>query len=233
MNEVLVLRHVQFEDLGAFAPVLERRCGAIAIHDVGVDDLNKRDAVEPDLLIVLGGPIGAYENGTYPFLAEETQFIAQRLAAHRPTLGICLGAQLIARAAGARVYPSGVKEIGFGPITLTDAGHASFLAPFEHDPITLHWHGDTFDLPEGATLLASTDLCVNQAFAIGKNIVGFQFHPEARGPGFERWLIGHAVELAAAGVDVPKLRSDAGLYGPRLARKAEAVLNLWLDGVDK
>ncbi len=233
MSDVLVLRHVQFEDLGAFAPVLGRRFSRITIHDVGVDDLHTRDAEGPGLLVVLGGPIGVYEEETYPFLAEETQFIARRIAAGRPTIGICLGAQLIAKAAGARVYPSGVKEIGFGPITLTDAGHASCLAPFEHDPITLHWHGDTFDLPEGATLLASTDLCVNQAFSVGKNIVGFQFHPEAGGPGFERWLIGHTGELSAAGADICKLRSDATLYGPRLARKAEAVLNLWLDGVDK
>jgi GMP synthase (glutamine-hydrolysing) len=104
-------------------------------------------------------------------------------------MGICLGAQLIARAAGARVYPSGVKEIGFAPITLTEAGCDSCLAAFADDPLTLHWHGDTFDLPEGATLLASTPGCRNQAFSLGPTVIGFQFHPEAGGPGFERWLI--------------------------------------------
>jgi GMP synthase (glutamine-hydrolysing) len=227
----IALRHVSFEDLGAFAPVLERRGGPLDIYDVGVDDLRSLDPIAPDLLVVLGGPIGVYEEEIYPFLVDETAIIARRIEANRPTLGICLGAQLIAKAAGARVYPSGVKEIGFAPITLTDAGRASCLAPFADDPVTLHWHGDTFDLPAGATLLASTGACRNQAFALGPDIVGFQFHPEAGGPGFERWLIGHAVELSAAGINVSALRADAARYSSALAGKAEKVLTTWLDRV--
>jgi GMP synthase (glutamine-hydrolysing) len=227
----IVLRHVPFEDLGAFAPAMAQRGGPLAMYDAGVDDLRSVDPVQPDLLIVLGGPIGVYEEAIYPFLADETAMIARRIEANRPTLGICLGAQLIAKAAGAKVYPSGVKEIGFAPIALTEAGRSSCLASFAAEPMTLHWHGDTFDLPAGATLLASTDACRNQAFALGPNIIGFQFHPEAGGPGFERWLIGHAVELAAAGIDVAALRADAVRYGSALARKAETVLTTWLDRV--
>ena len=231
MTSTLVFRHVPFEDLGAFAPVLERRGAVIDIHDVGVADIGTLDPVKPDLLVVLGAPIGVYEEEIYPFLVGETAFMARRIEANRPTLGICLGAQLIAKAAGAKVYPSGMKEIGFAPITLTEAGRTSCLAPFAGDPVTLHWHGDTFDLPGRATLLAFTRACTNQAFALGSNIIGFQFHPEAGGPGFERWLIGHAVELSAAGIDIPNLRADASRYGPSLARKAETVLTTWLDGL--
>lgn len=231
MSSTVVLRHVPFEDLGAFGPVLERHSGVPNVYDVGVDDLWTLDPVKPDLLIVLGGPISVYEEKAYPFLVEETELLARRIAANRPTLGICLGAQLIAQAAGAKVYPSGVKEIGFASIILTQAGHASCLAPFADDPITLHWHGDTFDLPAGATLLASTGICANQAFALGPNIIGFQFHPEAGGPGFERWLIGHTVELNAAGIDVASLRADASRYSASLARKAESVLTTWLEGL--
>lgn len=231
MMSTTVLRHVPFEDLGAFAPVLERRGGTHHVYDIGVDALGTLDPTGPDLLIVLGGPIGVYEEEIYPFLAEETALIARRIEADRPTLGICLGAQLIASALGARVYPSGAKEIGFAPITLTEAGRASCLASFADDPVTLHWHGDTFDLPAGAMLLASTHACTNQAFALGPNVIGFQFHPEAGGPGFERWLIGHAVELSAAGIDVPRLRADAARHGAGLARKAEAVLTRWLEGL--
>ena len=154
MTSITVLRHVSFEDLGAFAPVLERRSATLDICDIGLDDPGAVDPLGPDLLIVLGGPISVYEEERYPFLVEETSLLARRIEANRPTLGICLGAQLIAKAAGAKVYPSGLSEIGFAPITLTDAGRGSCLAPFAQEPTTLHWHADTFHLPDGATLLA-------------------------------------------------------------------------------
>jgi GMP synthase (glutamine-hydrolysing) len=231
MISTTVIRHVPFEDLGAFAPVLERRGAALDMCDIGLDDLGAVDPLGPDLLIVLGGPIGVYEEERYPFLVEEISLLARRIAANRPTLGICLGAQLIAKAAGAKVYPSGQNEIGFAPITLTNAGRGSCLAPFANESTTLHWHGDTFDLPGEATLLASTNACTNQAFMLGQNIIGFQFHPEAGGPGFERWLVGHTVELSATGVDVRKLRKDAARLAPELGRKAERVLTAWLDGL--
>ena len=227
MKSALVIRHVGFEDLGAFARPLRDAGYAVSYWDPG-GDLRSQAPETVDLLIVLGGPIGAYEDDTYPFLKAEIDCLEKRLADGRPTLGICLGAQLIARAAGARVYPSGGKEIGFAPISLTEPGKASCLAPFSHDPITLHWHGDTFDLPAGAERLASTALCENQAFAMGPQVIGFQFHPEASGHGIEKWLIGHAVELATAGIDVRRLRADAAVYGSRLARKAHDVARSWL-----
>lgn len=97
--------------------------------------------------------------------------------------------------------------------------------------MTLHWHGDTFELPVGAERLASTDLCENQAFSMGPNIVGFQFHPEASAQGFEKWLIGHTAELAAAKIDIPRLRADAERYGAELERKARAVVSTWLSSL--
>jgi len=228
MKSAVAIRHVGFEDLSAFAPALRLAGYQVDYWDIGEQELWTLEPVRTDLLIVLGGPIGAYEDAVYPFLKDEIDLLEQRLAANRPTLGICLGAQLIARAAGARVFPSGAKEIGFAPITLTEAGRSSCLAPFADEPMTLHWHGDTFDLPAGAERLASTDLCENQAFAVGPNIIGFQFHPEASATGFEKWLVGHAAELTAARIDVPRLRADAQTYGPELERKAQAVLSAWL-----
>ena len=228
MKSALVIRHVGFEDLGAFAGPIRDAGYTTHYWDPGGDDLRSRTPETADLLVVLGGPIGAYEDETYPFLKAEIDCLEQRLAADRPTLGVCLGAQLIARAAGARVYPSGGKEIGFAPISLTEAGKTSCLAPFAHDPITLHWHGDTFDLPAGAERLASTTLCENQAFALGPHVIGFQFHPEASGHGMEQWLIGHAVELSTAGIDIPRLRADAVAHGRRLEDKAHAVARAWL-----
>jgi GMP synthase-like glutamine amidotransferase len=135
------------------------------------------DPLMPDLLVCLGGPIGAYEEAAYPFLRDELALIERRLAAARPTLGICLGAQLMARALGARIYPAPAKEIGWGEVRLSEAGQKGPLRHFAGVPV-LHWHGDTFDLPKGAELLASTVLCANQAFAFGRYALAFQFHPE-------------------------------------------------------
>jgi GMP synthase (glutamine-hydrolysing) len=116
----VAIRHVAFEDLGAFAMPIERAGYRVHYYDAGTDALWTLEPVKTELVIVLGGPIGAYEDEVYPFLREELDLLTERLAAGRPTLGICLGAQLMARALGARVYPGAAKEIGFAPLTLTD-----------------------------------------------------------------------------------------------------------------
>jgi GMP synthase (glutamine-hydrolysing) len=184
------------------------------------------------MLAVLGGPIGAYDEELYPFLTGEIRLIAARLQEGKPVLGICLGAQLMARALGARVYPGPAKEIGFKPLTLTQEGEG-LLAPLVDQPV-LHWHGDTFDLPSGAVLLAKTDICAQQAFSYGRHGMAFQFHPEAREKGFERWLIGHAAEIAATkGVSAPALRAQMRAHGAAADKKGQAVLARWLAELEK
>jgi len=223
------IRHLHFEDLGSLELSLREAGYQIRYADAGLVDLASLDALTPELVVVLGGPIGAYEDELYPMLKDEVRLLETRLSAQRPTLGICLGAQLMARALGARVYPSGSKEIGWAPVTLSPAGRES---PFRHlgedQTAVLHWHGDTFDLPEGANLLASTALCRNQAFSWGKNALAFQFHPEAIGARFEQWLIGHACEIAAAKLSVPELRADTKRYAPRLMTQARKCFDEWL-----
>jgi len=228
----LIIRHVHFEDIGTFGPPLERVGYALRYTTVGDPDFLHSDPLEPDLLVILGGPIGVYEDAAYPFLVAERDFIAQRLAAMRPTLGICLGAQLIAAALGARVFPAGVKEIGFATLDLTDAGRAGPLRHLADVPV-LHWHGDTYTLPEGATNLASTALVTQQAYSIGGTVLGLQFHPEAdTGPGFERWLVGHAAELAGASIDIVALQHAARQHGGRLGQAAAALAEEWLSGLE-
>lgn len=229
MKTVLAIRHLPFEDLGVFGPALAQRGFMVRYAEAGDRLLN--EALE-SLVIILGGPIGANDVEAYPFLGPELELIEKRLKRGAPTMGICLGAQMIAKVIGAKVYPARAKEIGIAPIRLTDAGRESCLAPFAGEPLTLHWHGDTFDLPRGAERLASTDICENQAFAFGPNVVGFQFHPEASAQGFERWLVGHAVELAATGIDPRSLRADMQRHGAALAAKGADVLHRWIDQAD-
>lgn len=227
MKTVLAVRHLGFEHLGVWDAALADFGFEIFYCDPTQDDLDAADAIEPDLLVILGAPIGAYDDDLYPFLTAEVRLIERRLAARQPLLGICLGAQLIARALGARVAPMAEKEIGFSPLQLTEAGVTSPLGHIEDWPV-LHWHGDQFDMPEGSTLLASTEKCPHQAFAIGSHVLGLQCHLEADAREIESWLVGHCAELIASGRDPRAIRADAAQYGPGLETRAARVLRSWI-----
>ncbi|WP_431256672.1 glutamine amidotransferase [Roseateles chitinivorans] len=230
---VLAVRHLAFEDLGLLRPVLaERGFDRFVTLDAGVDDLRDVDLEAVDLLVVLGGPIGAYDDALYPYLNDELALIRRRLASRRPLLGVCLGAQLMARALGAAVRPMahGQKEIGFAPLTLTDAGRDSALAPLAGGQPVLHWHGDQFEIPDGAATLATTPLCPNQAFAIDGFALALQFHLESDPARLEQWLIGHAGELAQARVPLDTLRRDAAAHGAGLLAALGEVVDRWMAG---
>jgi GMP synthase (glutamine-hydrolysing) len=232
MKFAAAIRHVHFEDLGAFAATLGERGYQIRYYEAGVDNLRSPELAAADLLVVLGGPIGAYEEDKYPFLRDELAVIDERLAANRPALGICLGAQLFARALGSRVYPGPAKEIGWAPVTLTSAGENAVTKSLAGGPV-LHWHGDTCDLPHGAELLASTSICRNQAFTVGTNTLAFQFHPEAISAGFERWLIGHAAEISSVGgLSVSALRADTQRFAPAACARGQQCFADWLAQLD-
>ena len=230
MKTVVAIQHVAFENLGSLESVLQEQGYAVTYVNAYQDGMAAQVlAADPDLLVVLGGPIGVYEEDDYPFVADEIALIKQRLQQGKPLLGICLGAQLIAAALGAKVYSSGTKEIGWSPLTLSPAGLDSPLRFLQGSATSvLHWHGDTFTLPEGATLLASTEECQNQAFAYGHKVLGLQFHAEVVGD-IEPWLVGHASEIAnAAGVTVPVLRRDTTQHVDQLASQARQFFAAWL-----
>lgn len=228
-RQAIVLRHVAFEDLGLLAPTLTRAGWDYDILETATADLAQQKIADADLLIVLGGPIGVGDVGDYPFLAREIALLERRLAGDRPTLGICLGSQLMAAALGARVYAGPVKEIGWAPLQLTDDGRASCLAPLgEPEATVLHWHGDTFDLPAGATRLASTPAYANQAFAFGKNALALQFHVEADPARLEEWYVGHTVELGGAKISIPALRSATAQVAARIPTQADRIFTQWL-----
>src|ERR1035441_3331158 len=187
-RHALVLSHVAFEDLGTLEAPLRAR-GFEIESVVGAEaKFPLPQANNCDLLVVLGGPIGVYDQQDYPFLKDEIACIRERLAARKPILGICLGAQLMAAALGARVYPGKQgAEIGWFSLQAALATTPEWFAPLLADGLSVfHWHGDTFDLPAGALHLAKTERYAHQAFSIGDFALGLQFHPEVTAADLER-----------------------------------------------
>ncbi len=230
----LAVRHVPFEDLGLFAEVLTEKGFSIGYREAPLDDLGAADLRNCDLLVLLGGPIGVYDRDAYPFMNEEIALAETRLGKGKALLGICLGSQVMAAALGAEVYPGNRgKEIGWAPLSLTPSGAASAMAHLAPERTrVMHWHGDSFDLPKDATLLASTERYRHQAFSHGKGGLALQFHPEVTAKGLEAWYVGHCCEIGATpGIDVKSLRAAAARYAPSLARQGRAFLDSWLDAI--
>ncbi len=174
------IQHVEFEGLANIQPWAEENGWKIsATHLYRGEKLPAPDDL--DWLIVMGGPMNVYEEREYPWLASEKIFIRSAIEKNKIVLGICLGAQLIACVSGAKVFPNKYKEIGWFPVDLLQG--AADSPPFRHFPNTFmafHWHGDTFDLPPEATMLASSEACSAQAFSLNRGrVVGLQFHLES------------------------------------------------------
>jgi GMP synthase-like glutamine amidotransferase len=172
---VQVLQHVPFEGLGSMEPWLIEHGAQIRYTCFFADGILP-ELAEVDFVIAMGGPMSVNDEESLPWLIEEKRFIAAAIAAGKPVLGVCLGAQLIASCQGARVYPGVEKEIGWWPIHSVPGPQGSFAFP----PVSevFQWHGETFDLPAGAIHLAESPVCRNQAFQIGERVIGLQFHLE-------------------------------------------------------
>jgi len=176
VNPITVIRHVPFEGLGRIAPVLENAGIPFQYFDLFAGDAPPHPSLSP-ALILMGGPQSANDN--YPYLQTELRLIEATLRAGRPILGVCLGAQMVAKALGATVRQNAVKEIGWFPLHFSGTGASDPLLAGLPNPFTvLQWHGDTFDIPSGAVHLAESELCKNQAFRLGSDVYGFQFHLE-------------------------------------------------------
>lgn len=185
-------QHVPFEGLGSIEDWAKGRGHTLTCTRLFTDD--PFPAIDSfDWLIVMGGPMGVYEGDRHPWLYGEVAVIRAAIARGRRVLGICLGAQLIAAALGAKVYPGTHREIGWWPIEKTGSGGP--LAALPDGATVFHWHGDTFDLPEGAQRLACSAGCANQAFRYGDRVLALQFHCEVTGPGIEQMLADGMAEL--------------------------------------
>lgn len=172
------LQHVPFEDPANIA-IWAEELGYPVTRSLLCNGEPLPPMEDFDWLVIMGGPMSAYDEKDHPWLKEEKQFIAKAIAAKKVVLGICLGAQLIAEALGSKVFPNKLKEIGWYPVTLDmEAREFEIFKTFPKQFMSFHWHGDTFELPRGAKRLASTPACWNQAFQYGDRVFGLQFHIE-------------------------------------------------------
>lgn len=190
------IMHASFEGLGSMESYFNSEKYNLSSSLLYEKDYTFPAIEEIDWLIIMGGPMGVYDTEDYPWLVPEKAFIKSAIDAGKIVVGVCLGAQLIADVLGAKVYKNKHREIGWFNLTRSSKAINSKLRNiFPQKVNTFHWHGDTFDLPENALLLVSSEACINQAFSINNRIFGFQFHFEATLEFAESLLVNCANEL--------------------------------------
>lgn len=190
------LQHVPFETPGAILQWAGKKSDIIVSSTALFDNQPLPPLEQIDSVLVMGGPMSVHDESSYPWLTEEKKFIYSAISQGKRVMGICLGAQLIASVLGATVRKHTEKEIGWFPVQLTEKGKVSpFFRGFPEQYHAFHWHGETFDIPWGAKLLATTEGCTNQAFAEGPNVLGLQYHLESTPEGVEALLTHCADEM--------------------------------------
>jgi GMP synthase (glutamine-hydrolysing) len=227
MKPILALRHVPHEGLGILEDIFRDAGLVYSFVDLFHDAPRTFRPEQLAGLVVLGGPMNVDETQRYPFLAAEVDWLKQAVAEQLPVLGVCLGSQLLAKSLGAEVRANGVKEIGWYPLELLPATDEDPLfCGLPRTPTVFQWHGDTFDLPEGAVQLARSAACEQQAFRFGPSAYGLQFHVEVTGPMIEDWMRepGGCAELGALDyVDPAEIRGRAPTELPAMHRLGKQV----------
>jgi GMP synthase (glutamine-hydrolysing) len=222
---VLAFRHVPFEPLGLIADALDQRGIEWEYVDAWAPPDENLSIETAQALIVLGGPMSV--NDSLPWLRREEGYLRRAISSGVPVLGVCLGAQLLAKTLGAEVRPMDRKEIGWHRVRWTEAGRVDpLLAGLPDENIFFHWHGENFRIPPGAERLAETELCANQGFRSGAKLYGLQFHPEVTPEMIEVWCREDA--------DCGELRDleppiDAWAHAERLRELADVIFGRWCD----
>lgn len=234
MPKLLVFQHVAHEILGTLDPLLRSYGFRNRYYNFG-----RTPEAQPSVegyhgLIVLGGPMNVDQTDSHPHLEAEIHAIRQALERDIPVLGICLGAQLIARALGSPVTVNPQKEIGWYDVAISDEGARDPLfSHFNRSEKIFQWHGDTFAIPDGAVQLASSQTCANQAFRYGDKVYGLQFHLEVDQPLVERWLAipVHQQEIASLEGDVclEQIRADTAEHSDRLRQLSDRCFTSFIE----
>jgi len=210
---VLVFQHDPYDGPGYLGEALEKRGASLTIVRLYAGEAIP-DLSASDLLLVMGGEMNVYQEDKHPWLIAETAAIRQTVDAEIPVLGVCLGGQLLAKALGAQVHLGAATEIGLVPITLTPQGKTDPLFEGLDKLAAVEWHDDTFDIPNGAIRLASSEGCAHQAFRFGKSAYGLQFHPEVSPAMLAEWI-----KVAS------ELQIDSVAFQQAVASKALALRN--------
>jgi GMP synthase (glutamine-hydrolysing) len=222
---VLVFRHGPSDSLGRIAYALDVHGMEWRYVDLWTSPVENLPVDEAQALVIMGGPMSA--NDSLPWLRQEERYIGRAISSGIPVLGVCLGAQLLAKCLGAKVYPMRRKEIGWYPVRFTEAGlNDPLFHGLPAEETVFEWHGETFDLPAGAEKLAGSELCGNQAFRSGSNLYGLQFHPEVTPDIISSWCR----EDESCG----ELREAEGVIDPfarqeRMREVAAHIFGRWCD----
>jgi GMP synthase-like glutamine amidotransferase len=230
---VLVLQHIACEPPGVYEDVLRER--GHALRRVELDEGEPLPDWERfDAIVAMGGPMGVYEDEEHAWLTAEKRVIGKAVRSGLPYWGVCLGVQLLAASLGARVYPGATPEVGIMPVVLTNEALADpICCELPRKILTLQWHSDTFDLPEGAVLLASSPSYLNQAFRFGDRAYGVQFHLELSSELAHEWA---AVPAYADSLDrvlgpgsLPRLIADLDAHANEMRGHGRRMFERWLD----
>ena len=231
MSEFLVLQHIECEDLGTIANAMSQR--GIGYKYVRLFDGEPvpYDPGNYSGMIILGGPMNVYEEDKFPYLKDEDILIKKAVKNDMPVLGICLGGQLIAKATGAKVKKGTKKEIGWYDLKLTkDSRQDKVFNPLPGTIKVFQWHGDTFDIPDGAVHLAGSELFSNQAYRVGSSIYGLQFHLEVTQEMINRWISEYEEELSTLDyINAGRIISDTPVYIDNLNRCAELFFDKFFE----
>lgn len=240
MKKLLVLQHVAHEILGTLNPLLKR-----AGFRIRYVNFSRHPDAQPSLdgydgLVILGGPMSVNDSDRLPHLRMEMLLIEEAMKRNLPVLGICLGAQLIAKTLGAAVYPNLEKEIGWYDISPTEeAKNDPLLAALGESEKIFQWHGETFDIPKTSRHLAFSSLCSNQAFRYGSSVYGFQFHLEVEDRMIQRWLRveENKIEIASLGgkIDPERIHAETAVHIRRLHDLSDQVFGAFIKlfGIEK
>jgi GMP synthase (glutamine-hydrolysing) len=231
--DVLVLQHIACEPPGVYEDVLQER--AARITRVELDEGQTIPGGSFDAIVAMGGPMSVNDEDEHPWLRDEKRLIAAAVEGGVPVWGACLGVQLLASALGAKVYSGSEPEVGLLPVSLTEDGRTdSVLGSLPSEVITLQWHGDTFDLPVGATLLASSPAYPNQAFRV-RNAYGVQFHLEVTPAMADEWsrvpaYRGYADRVLGPG-SLPRLLDEFEVRASELMDHGRRLFEAWFDTI--